>query len=239
MAMPGRLVTTKVWPRVSIRGRTRGCPQLLLNDAPSIGSLYAAHAIIYQGEVWPSNHLFDHLEVEAFLQQCQVVLNAIKDFNSFSVACTVDCWAAKVEIRHAFADLELCDLCSPFHHFVGHLLRSWAAVLTIVLDAEVIIRASRVMRCRANKTAKRHETVTVAANHSRRGRCGEEPVSSAPDLADAVGESHFDDDLDCRIIPVTAVPRNHQCSAFNRNIAVLQCVKDTLHIVVQVWIFQE
>mmetsp|Transcript_58858 Transcript_58858/g.116589 ORF Transcript_58858/g.116589 Transcript_58858/m.116589 type:complete len:248 (-) Transcript_58858:56-799(-) len=239
MAMPGRLLTTKVWARVSIRGRARCCPKLLLNDAPGIGSLNTRHAIIHQGEVWPSNHPFDHLEVETFLQQCQVVLNAVKDFHNLSIACIVDRWAAKVKIGHVFADLELRDLCSPFHHFFGHLLGSWAAVLTIVFDAKIIVRASRVVRSRANKAAKGHKTIAAAANHSRCGRCGEESSCSAPDLANTVGESHFDDDLDCHIIPVTAIPGNHQGSTFNRNVQILQRVEDTLHIIVQVWIFYE
>mmetsp|Transcript_32074 Transcript_32074/g.95534 ORF Transcript_32074/g.95534 Transcript_32074/m.95534 type:complete len:246 (-) Transcript_32074:159-896(-) len=237
--MPWRVVAAEVLHGRGIGGRARGSTEFLLDDALGVWPLYTAHGIVYHAETRRGNHLLDLLEVKALLQQCQVVLHAVKDLDCLVVAEAVDDGHVQAKVREVLADLELCDLGCPLHHLVGHLLWCRTTVLAVVLDAKVVIRATGVVRGRANEAAERHETRASRANHRRGRRRGEEAVGAAPDVADAVGKRHLNDDLDRRAVPVSPIARNDQSAALNGDAEVLEGVEDALNVVVQVRILLE
>mmetsp|Transcript_4499 Transcript_4499/g.14428 ORF Transcript_4499/g.14428 Transcript_4499/m.14428 type:complete len:593 (-) Transcript_4499:147-1925(-) len=239
VAVPRRVMAAKVLPGLGVGGGAGGGAELLLDDALGVRALHTAHAVVDHAEVRHGNHLLDLLKVEALLQHREVVLHAIEDLDRLARFEGVDDRHVEAQVRHLLADLELLELPRPLHHLVGHLLRRGAAVLAVVLDAEVVVRAARVVGGRADEAAKGDEARAARADHGgRRGR-GEEAVGTAPDVAHAVGEGHLDDDLDGLVVPVAAVAGDDEGAALHGDVEVLQGVEDALHIVVQVRILHE
>mmetsp|Transcript_32076 Transcript_32076/g.95548 ORF Transcript_32076/g.95548 Transcript_32076/m.95548 type:complete len:351 (-) Transcript_32076:110-1162(-) len=205
VAMPRRVLATEVLHGRRVGGRALGRAKLLLDDALGIRPLHAAHGVVDHAEARHCEHLLDHVEVETLLQQGEVVLHAVKHMDRLAVPKLVDDRHIEAEVRHVLANLELLNLGGPVHHQVGHLLGCRAAILAIVLDAEIVVGAAGIVRGRADESAEGHEAPVPLADDCGGRRCREEAVRAAPDGADAVGEGHLDYDLDGLVVPVPAV----------------------------------
>mmetsp|Transcript_16086 Transcript_16086/g.36934 ORF Transcript_16086/g.36934 Transcript_16086/m.36934 type:complete len:334 (+) Transcript_16086:493-1494(+) len=150
MAVPCRLGPTEIFPGIRVGSRPWFGTKLLLHDLPCVWALDTRHAVIDHGEVRSCNHHLDLFEIEALLQQSQMVLHAIKHFHRL-VAHLVRGCLGQVNVWDLVAYLVLCDLGGPINHLVCHLFWSWTAILTVVLDTEIFILTTRVVGRRANE----------------------------------------------------------------------------------------
>mmetsp|Transcript_4609 Transcript_4609/g.13026 ORF Transcript_4609/g.13026 Transcript_4609/m.13026 type:complete len:292 (+) Transcript_4609:1395-2270(+) len=238
MAMPRRRGAAEILLRISVGGGACFGAELALDDLPGVWALHAAHAVVHHAEVRSGDHGLDLIKVEAFLQEREVVLHAVKDFYDL-VADAVRDGRSQVQGWKLAANLVLGDLGSPGNHQVRHLLRRRAAVLAVVLDAEVVVDAARIVRSGADEATEGHEALAMAPDDRRGRRRGQKSASSAPYGAHTVREGHLDDDLDRLTVPITSVAADDKGTALDGNFHVLQRVEDALYVVGQIVLSHE
>ena len=109
---------------------------------------------------------------------------------------------------------------------LGDLLRGRAAVGGVELDAEVAVRAARVVAGREDDAA----GSGVLADHAGGGRGGEDAALADQAARHAVGGGHAQDHLDRLAVVEAPVAADHQGAAAQRVLGV----EDALHEVFQV-----
>jgi len=92
---------------------------------------------------------------------------------------------------------------------VGDLLGRRAAVLDVVLDAEVALGTARVVAGREHDAA----MTGVLADHAAHGRRRQDAAAAHQHLLDAVRGGHAQDGLDRLAIEIAAVAAHHQVTA--------------------------
>jgi len=123
------------------------------------------------------------------------------------------------------------DLAGEAVHGVGELLERGPAVLRVVLDAEVVLGAARVVRGRQQDAAVRDAALALAYDRGGR-RSREQAVPPDPHAGDAVGRGHAADRLDSLPVVVPPVARHYQRAA--AKLVCRQRIEDALHKVLEV-----
>jgi len=122
-------------------------PELLHEECVRIGPRHAAHAVHEKAHVGPREQRLDSVHVEDLVQQRYVVLAGVDHLHAEGGAA--HCEAARARLRQVdlgqLARAVRGDLAGEFVHGVGELLERRPAVVTVVLDAEVVLGAARVV----------------------------------------------------------------------------------------------
>ena len=112
-------------------------------------------------------------------------------------------------------------------HGVGQLLGRRPAVRRVVLDAEILVRAARIVAGRQDDAAEG----AALADDMRGGRRRKDAALPDDDLAEAIGGSHADDGLDHLAVEVAAVAADHQRPAGEAFQRIEQRLDEILRVV--------
>mmetsp|Transcript_40488 Transcript_40488/g.67824 ORF Transcript_40488/g.67824 Transcript_40488/m.67824 type:complete len:598 (+) Transcript_40488:91-1884(+) len=202
-----RVPTTEVLEGgVVDQGRGRR-PQLVDEDGRSVRAGHRVHGVELHAEVGPGQQRLDHVEVEALLQELQVVGHAV-DHLHLKVA----------ELRHAnlgevhvgdVRHVERGHLLSVAVDLVSDLLGRGLAASVVELDAPVLVRARGVVTGRHDKAAVR---LALADDGGGCGR-GEDAVLPDVHLAHAVAGRQLQDDLRRLLVEVAPVTAQDHAAA--------------------------
>jgi hypothetical protein len=107
-------------------------------------------------------------------------------------------------------NLVLGDGLSFLEDFVGDVLRSGATVRHVVLDTEVVVRSTRVVRCRKKDTT----IGLVLPDDVGRGGSRKDPVGADDKLGHTVRGGDLDDSLDGLWREITAITTNDEREPF-------------------------
>mmetsp|Transcript_2942 Transcript_2942/g.6275 ORF Transcript_2942/g.6275 Transcript_2942/m.6275 type:complete len:591 (-) Transcript_2942:578-2350(-) len=144
-----RVFATKVLLRVRVDERGGRCAELLKEDGLGVGALHAMHRVVEHREILAREEALDGGEVEDLLEQFDVILDAREDLDGERLvgrAEIVRRCLAEVQVWQVRADVVRLELLGELADEVSLLLGRRAAILTVVLDAEVLIDATRVVR---------------------------------------------------------------------------------------------
>ena len=174
-------------------------------------------------------HRADRVEVEQALHQLGIVRDRVDHLDRHAAGLHR---ADLVDVdRVDVGDLVLADLLRALEDRVGHLFRRRAAILGIVLDAEILVRAARIVARRQDDAAEG----LVFADDVRRRRRRQDAALPDHHLAETVGGGHADDDLDHLAIVEAPVAADHQRLA----VAPFQAVEDRLDEVLDIVLLLE
>mmetsp|Transcript_92836 Transcript_92836/g.233381 ORF Transcript_92836/g.233381 Transcript_92836/m.233381 type:complete len:233 (+) Transcript_92836:1146-1844(+) len=232
MPMGRRILAAEILLRDGIHKARRVSPQLIDENALCIGPLHTIHGVVHKREILPLNELLDRLEVKDFAQQANVIIRAREDLHTSLAIKIVRARCGNINFRDAFTNFVLLNCLCVRKHLLGDLFRCWAAVLAIVLDAEVLVQATGIVRCGQNESTKGCKATFAGPNDGACGWCAQESILANPHCFDTVCNGHLDDDLDCSLVPIPSVATDHQSAAFNGHVVCLQSIKDGLHKVV-------
>nr|GEU28481.1 hypothetical protein [Tanacetum cinerariifolium] len=166
----------------------------------------------------------DGVEVEQFLHQFRVVGHRVDDHD----LGLFDARGAQLVQVHGrrIADAVRGDRFGAREDRFGDRLRSRAAVGDVVLDAEVAVRAARIVAGRQHDAARR----AMLADHAAHGRGGQHAALPHQHPGVAMGGRHAQDDLDRFAVMVAAVAADDQRLAGH----VAQRVEHALHEILEV-----
>lgn len=89
---------------------------------------------------------------------------------------------------------------------IRHFFRCRTTIADVILDAEIPVRAARIMAGRQNNTAEGF----VFSDDATDSRGRQDTILSDHDFSDAVGCRHFQDDLYGRAVEIPAVSTQHK-----------------------------
>ena len=174
-------------------------------------------------------HGADRVEVEQALHQFGIVADRIDHIDRHAAglhrAHLVD--VDRVEI----GNLVFADLLRALEDRIGHFFRRRAAILGVVFDAEILVRAAGIVARRQYDAAEG----AVLADDVRRSRRREDAALPDHDLAEAVRGGHADHGLHHLAIVKAPVAAEHQ----RLSVAPFQAVEDRLHEVLDIVLLLE
>mmetsp|Transcript_5870 Transcript_5870/g.14695 ORF Transcript_5870/g.14695 Transcript_5870/m.14695 type:complete len:275 (-) Transcript_5870:159-983(-) len=205
-----------------------------------IGSIHTVHRIICHGEVITIKQCLDGVEVKDGLQQIHMILGRRNDLNDNRAASIVRFNGGRsslsdINLREVCADLVALDRRSVSICCLHEVFGSGATVLCVVLDAKILLWASRVVAGSEDESAKRllpHRTTFTDGGRDGRGR--EQSILANPETLHAIGDTHPDDRLDGLIVVVTPVSSDQKSALRHIGTSRNNSIKYRLDEVVEV-----
>ncbi len=154
------------------------------------------------------------LEIEQLFHQGGVVRHGIDDLHAgvpqrqVTDGIEVDVFSVECPV---FADLP-----SAREDGLGDTLRGRAAIGRVELDAEVRVRAARIVAGGENDAA----VGPVLADDAGGGRRGEQAALAHNDPGHTIGRRHAENDLDRLPVVITAITAQHECAALEVRLGV-------------------
>mmetsp|Transcript_3855 Transcript_3855/g.12235 ORF Transcript_3855/g.12235 Transcript_3855/m.12235 type:complete len:316 (-) Transcript_3855:215-1162(-) len=195
-----RMQPAKVRLRHAVVHGSRGGAQLLAEDAVCVWPSHAVERIVDHVEVRTLDHRTNGGEVEHAAKKRQVVLRRVDHFHREGLAVGPSevkaAQSAQVHGGKVLRRQHTGDALALLVDGVRHALRGRAAVGSVILDAEVALRAARVVG-RGQDDASIRDTALALTDHGRHGRGAQQTVLANPDATDAIRGSNLEDDLNC------------------------------------------
>ena len=177
--------------------------EALFQDFGGIRAGDGAHRVERHGEA-ALDRALDRGEVEQALHQRGIVGDRIDDLDRHAAHRHL---AQRIEVDVIGLDGQpAADRLGVGVNRIGHLFRRGAAVRDVVLDAEVFVRAARVVTGRQDQAAQR----LALADHVAGRRGGQDAALTDHHTGKAVRRRHADRDLDHLAVQEAAVPADHQ-----------------------------
>ena len=176
--------------------------------------------------------LSEGLEIEDRFQECHVVVDRIENLNSCSTDRR-DSAFRKVNLGNG-TGFVLGNALRDFVDLVRDFGWGWLAIFAIELDAKVPVHTRGVMRGRQDKSTKGNKATFACADNSTHGRGAQQPVLPNPDLRNAVGNGHGQDNLQRVLVEVSAITANNHDATLHLAATAYQGIESALHIILQI-----
>eukprot|EP00760_Papus_ankaliazontas_P002392 PhM_4_TR10976/c0_g1_i1/m.32671 len=226
----------EVRQRHSVHDALRGGAERLDDNLAGVRAADAVQTVVEDLEVGALHETLQGLHVEHGCEAGKVVHRGVDNLDNVAIGA-VRCNDGQVHVGDARVDLVLLNLECALVHGVREGLVRGAAVLAVVLDAEVGVGTTGVVRGRQDEAAEElvgAEPLTVADDRAH-GRGRHAAVLAHDNLLDAVRNGHLHNNLRGLGAVVAAVATKGQCAVLEGVGA--EHVEDGLYEVVEVVLF--
>ena len=204
------VATVEVRRGIAVLGRVGAKTELFLKNRLSIGASDTGKTVKEHLEIsMRSEELPDQAKVKDVLEHLDVVGRTVNHLN-LEVSVAAGTGGRDVHIGNA-GNLVRGQLPGHLEDLVGDGFGGRATVGEIILDAEIILGASRVVTGRQENPARS----LALANNMTGGRCGQDTVLADQELLDSVRGANLCDCLDDFGVPEPPVTANDEKGAFD------------------------
>ena len=218
-----RMMAAEVGQRRRVEDRTWRGAKELLKDALRIGAGHRGHGVEAKAKAG-FEQAGDAIEIEQSLHQLRVIGDGIDDLDR-PASELQRAEAVEIDIG-GVEDAIVRDGLAAGENRLGDFLGGRPAIAGVVFDAEIAVRAARIVAGAENDAAERAEF----PNEVRGGGRRQYAAASDQNAAETIGERHFDDDLDRFAIEEAPVAADHESLAFK----AFEAIEDRLHEIFEI-----